>query len=76
MGADNNKEAAPSTKTAYFIVGAVAAAVSAATVAYVFYRRQKMLAPHVQSVQDLLDRCHDQVHSIEQRLSELSSSMA
>ena len=55
----------------YVIVGVVAAAVSAATAAYVFWVRSRRLAPHVETVQDLLDRCHDQVRDIERRLSEL-----
>ena len=61
---------APSYK-AYMVVGIVAAAVSAATAAYVFWSRSRHLSPHVETVQDLLDRCHDQVRDIEKRLGEL-----
>ena len=61
---------APSYK-AYIVVGIVAAAVSAATAAYVFWSRSRHLAPHVETVQDLLDRCHDQVRDIEKRLGDL-----
>ena len=60
-----------SMKRTYIVVGVVAAAVSAATAAYIFYVRSRQLAPHIDSVQQLLDRCHDQVQSIEKRLGEL-----
>ncbi|MDX1931112.1 MAG: hypothetical protein SFU56_00760 [Capsulimonadales bacterium] len=53
---------------AAWIVGAVAAVVSAATVAYVFYTRTRSLTPQVESVQQLLDRCHEQVRSIEEKI--------
>ena len=56
---------------AYIIVGVVAAAVSAATAGYIFWSRSRHLAPHVETVQDLLDRAHDQVRDIEQRLNDL-----
>jgi hypothetical protein len=62
----------PSHHTKYWIVGTVAAAVSAATVAYVFYLRSKHLKPQVEGVQQLLDRCHDQVRSIEDKLGQLN----
>ena len=55
----------------YVIVGVVAAAVSAATAAYIFWARSRHLAPHAETVQDLLDRCHNQVRDIERRLGEL-----
>jgi hypothetical protein len=60
-------------KQAYIVVGVVAAAVSAATAAYIFWKRQHRLAPQVESVQDLLAKCHAQVRSIEQRLGELNT---
>ena len=62
----------PSSRRAYIIVGVVAAAASAATAAYIFYSRSRDLAPQVETVQQLLDRCHDQVRTIEQRLGELA----
>lgn len=55
----------------YVIVGVVAAAVSAATAAFIFWSRSRQLAPHAETVQELLDRCHDQVRDIEQHLTEL-----
>lgn len=58
-------------KQAYIVVGVVAAAVSAATAVYIFWKRQQHLVPQVETVQDLLERCHAQVRSIEQRLGEL-----
>jgi uncharacterized membrane protein len=61
-------------KRAFLIVGVVAATVSAATAAYIFWRHQRRLVPQVETVQDLLDRCHSQVRSIERRLSELSAA--
>jgi hypothetical protein len=60
-------------KQAYIVVGVVAAAVSAATAVYIFWKRQHHLAPQVETVQDLLERCHAQVRSIEQRLGELNT---
>lgn len=59
-------------KRAYIVVGVVAAAVSAATAAYIFWQRQRQLMPQVETVQELLDRCHAQVRTIEQRLGELN----
>lgn len=56
---------------AYIIVGVVAAAVSAGTAAYIFWSRSRHLGPHVETVQELLERCHDQVRDIEGRLSDL-----
>lgn len=66
---------APYAKT-YLIVGVVAATVSAATAAYVFWSRSRHLSPHAETVQDLLDRCHDQVRDIERRLGELHATSA
>ena len=69
--------AAPDTRSpssylkAYLVVGVVAAAVSAATAAYIFWLRSRHLSPQVETVQDLLNRCHDQVREIEQRLGDL-----
>ncbi len=60
----------------YVIVGVVAATVSAATAAYIFWSRSRHLAPHVETVQDLLDRCHGQVRDIERRLGELHAAPA
>lgn len=71
-GGDNGASAA---KRAIIVVGVAAAAVSAATAAYVFWARQQRsvsVSPQAETVQQLLDRCHDQVRSIEQRLSELT----
>ncbi len=78
-GSDNSDVSA--AKRAFIVVGvAAAAAVSAATAAYVFWARQRAsvsVAPQAETVQQLLDRCHDQVRSIEQRLAELTpTSMA
>ena len=63
--------APPPAYKAYLIVGVVAAAVSAATAAYIFWSRSRHLVPQVETVQDLLDRAHDQVRDIEHRLNEL-----
>lgn len=59
------------SKKAYVVVGVVAAASAAATAAYVFWTRSRRLAPHAETVQELLDRCHEQVQKIEARLGEL-----
>ncbi|GAB4462770.1 MAG: hypothetical protein OHK0029_30260 [Armatimonadaceae bacterium] len=61
-------------KAAIITVGVVAAVVSAATVAYVFWWRSRHLTPKVESVQQLLDRCHTQVRDIQEKLGELSAS--
>ena len=71
-GLDNASRA--SAKRAYIVMGVAAAAVSAATAAYVLWSRQRAIAAasaQAESVQQLLDRCHDQVRSIEQRLGEI-----
>ena len=62
-----------SAKRAYIVVGVVAATVSAATAAYIFWSRYQKMHPAVESVQNLLDRCHDQVRAIEQKMSDLVS---
>ncbi len=62
-----------SAKQTYIVVGVVAAAASAATAAYVFWSRSRRLSPHVETVQEILDRCHDQIRSIEQRLGDLNA---
>lgn len=56
---------------AYLVFGVVAAAVSAATAAYIFWSRARHIGPQVETVQELLDRCHNQVREIEHRLTEL-----
>lgn len=68
-----NNGSGENNKRTYLIVGVVAAAVSAATAAYIFWQRSRHLAPQVETVQQILDRCHAQVRSIEQRLGDLSS---
>ena len=70
--------AAPSSShyKTYLIVGIVAATVSAATAAYIFWSRSRQIGPNAESVQELLDRCHDQVRAIEQRLGDLHSPAA
>ena len=68
------EEPARQTKT-FLLVGVVAAAVSAATVAYVYWWRNRHIAPHVASVQELLDRCHTQVRDIERQVTELTTAV-
>jgi membrane-bound inhibitor of C-type lysozyme len=60
-------------KKAFWVVGVVAATVSAATAAYIIWTHGKKagVASASDTVEDLLDRCHDQVKQIEQRLSEV-----
>ncbi len=62
---------AGSVKTTYIVVGVVAAAVSAATAAYIIWSRNRSLAPQVESVQDLLEQAHDKMRQIEQKLGDL-----
>ena len=62
---------AGSAKTTYIVVGVVAAAVSAATAAYIIWSRNRSLAPQVESVQDLLEQAHDKMRQIEQKLGDL-----
>lgn len=57
-------------KRTYVVVGVVAASVSAATAAYVFWSRSRR-NHSLESVDALLDKCNDQVRLIEQRLGEL-----
>lgn len=64
----------PSSQTTLVIVSVVAAVVSAATVAYFFWRRSQELTPRVHSVQQLMDRCHDQLRDLHHRLDELSAA--
>jgi uncharacterized protein (DUF3084 family) len=61
------------SKKAYLVAGIVAASVSAATAAYFIWSRGKRagVAAASDNVEDLLDRCHDQVKRIEQRLGEI-----
>lgn len=61
-----------SSQSTLIIVSVVAAVVSAATVAYFFWRRSQDLTPRVHSVQQLMDRCHDQLRDLHHRLDELS----
>jgi len=63
--------AAGSPKTTYIVVGVVAAAVSAATAAYIIWSRNRALAPQVETVQDLLEQAHDKMRQIEQKLGDL-----
>jgi len=70
--ADSMTASEETAKRAYIIVGVVAAAVSAATAAYIFWSRYQRGHTAVESVQNLLDRCHDQVRAIEQKLTELN----
>jgi hypothetical protein len=58
------------TKT-YVTVGVVAAVASAATAALIFWNRSRQGKGHLESVEDLIDRCHDQVKSIENRLGDI-----
>ncbi len=61
------------SKKAYWVVGIVAATVSAATAAYFIFSRGKQAGVDAASdtVEELLDRCNDQVKRIEQRLGEI-----
>lgn len=70
-----NSTAAPPYKV-YLLVGVAAATVSAATAAYIFWARARHLGPQAETVQDLLDRCHDQVREIEERLGDLRQPLA
>lgn len=74
MGTNRKDNDLLAAKQTYIVVGVVAAAVSAATAAYIFWNRQRHLVPQSETVQDLLERCHSQVRSIEQRLGELNTA--
>lgn len=62
-------------KRTYWIMGVVAATVSAATAAYLIWNhsRKAGVSAATDSVEELLDRCHDQVQRMEQRLGEMPS---
>lgn len=62
-------------KATYLIVGVVAAAVSAATVAYFFWRRTRDLSPKVETVQKLLDRSHDMMRDLHKKLDEMNPAI-
>lgn len=61
------------SKKAYWVVGIVAASVSAATAGYLIWARGRHagVAAAADSVEELLDRCHDQVKRIEQRMGDI-----
>ena len=63
-------------KKTYWVVGVVAATVSAATAAYLIWNhsRRASVSAATDSVEELLDRCHDQVQRIEKRLGEIPSA--
>jgi hypothetical protein len=62
------------TKT-YVTVGVVAAVASAATAALIFWNRSRQgnrsESGRIESVEDLIDRCNNQVKSIETRLGDM-----
>jgi len=62
-------------RKAYMVAGIVAAAVSAGTAAYVFWSRNRRPGSGSETVDSLLDRCHDQMRLIEQRLGDISPSV-
>jgi len=76
MGNEENIGSQPHDNTPYIVVGIVAAAVSAAVAAYIFWTRSRSLAPHVETVQDLLEQAHDKMRAIEQKLGDLQSPAA
>jgi len=63
-------------KKAFWVVGIVAASVSAATAAVLIWNRSRNagVAAASDTVEELIDRCHDQVQRIEKRLGELPSA--
>jgi hypothetical protein len=61
-------------KTTYIVVGVVAAVVSAATVAYFFYKRSQDASLKMKNVEELLDRSHELVGEIHRRLGDLTSA--
>lgn len=69
---DGDKGLSP--KTTYIVVGVVAAVVSAATVAFFFWRRTRDLTPKVESVQKLLDKSHDMMRDLHRKLDQMTAS--
>jgi hypothetical protein len=63
-----------SKKQTVLLVSVVAATMAATATAYYFLSRNRRVIVKAESVQDLLDRCHDQVRNIETRLGELSAA--
>jgi hypothetical protein len=61
------------TKT-YVTVGVVAAVASAATAALIFWNRSRQSGGRIESVEDLIDRCNNQVKSIEGRLGDIAAA--
>jgi hypothetical protein len=60
----------------YIVVGITAAVASAMTVGFVFWNRTRQMEASVSSVEDLLDRCHDQVDALENRLGDYVATIA
>lgn len=76
-GKSGNDDNGAAAKRAYLVVGVAAVAVSAATAAYILWSRSKTeVSVQAETVQQLLDQCHNQVRSIEQRLAELNGATA
>jgi hypothetical protein len=74
---EGNQTMTTVSKKAYWVVGIVAATASAATAAYLIWSRGKKAGVEAASdtVEDLLDRCHDQIQRIEKRLGELPQAI-
>jgi hypothetical protein len=70
----SKRDVSESRKTAYIVVGVTAAVVSAATVAYFFYRKSHQASLKMRNVEELLDKSHELVGEINRRLGELTGA--
>jgi hypothetical protein len=74
MSKETQENSMDSKKQTVLLVSTVAATVAATATAYYFLSRSRRVVVKAETVQDLLDRCHDQVRSIEARLGELTTA--
>lgn len=74
MAKETQETLMDSKKQTVLLVSVVAATMAATATAYYFLSRNRRVIVKAESVQDLLDRCHDQVRNIETRLGELSAA--
>ncbi|MBC7805698.1 MAG: hypothetical protein H7145_06055 [Akkermansiaceae bacterium] len=74
VGADESKKDQKNNVLIASIV--TAAVVSAATAAYIVWRKSQVNRGSVDSVQDLLDKAHRTLHILENRLEDLRDSVS
>lgn len=71
-----NDTGADSKKTVLIASIITAAVVSAATAGYIVWRKTHTHTAHDENVQELLDKAHKTLHTLEDRLEDLRDSVA